>query len=409
MRTKVLVTGMGVVSPVGNDIATFWQALREGRSGITAIDRFDADGFASQIAGQAEDCVPENMSAKDLRRRDRYAILGLVAAEQAWQNAGIDMAQEDPERFGAVIGTGIGGLSTIQEEMEVFVEKGPRRVSPLMMPKVLTNMLAGEIAIRFGLFGPNKSVVTACAASAHSIGEAANQIRAGRADVMVAGGSEAGVVPFGVAGFSAMKALSRRNDDPERASRPFDLDRDGFVMAEGSGMLVLESEEHAKARGAAILGEVAGFGESCDAHHVTAPRPDGSGAASAMRHALRDAGIELTDVGYFNAHGTSTKYNDAAECMALHVVFGEAMPPVSSTKSMTGHLLGAAGAIEAIACLLAIRDGVLPPSINYETPDPECVVNLVANEARKSDIAVAMSNSLGFGGHNASLIFKRYD
>jgi 3-oxoacyl-[acyl-carrier-protein] synthase II len=297
----------------------------------------------------------------------------------------------------------------MEEQITRFVKEGPRRVSPLMIPKILSNMAAAEVAIRLGLEGPNKAVVTACASGNQNIGDGLYLIREGYAEVMVAGGAEASIVPFGIAGFSAMKALSCRNDEPHRASRPFDVDRDGFVMAEGAGILVLESEEHAQARGANILGEVAGQGETCDAYHIVAPRPDGSGAEVAMKNALADAELEATDVDYFNAHGTSTKYNDMAEAQALKRVFGEQMPPVSSTKSMTGHLLGAAGAVEAIACLLAIRDGILPPNVNYDTPDPECLVNIVANEARQAPVKVAMSNSLGFGGHNSTLIFRKYE
>jgi 3-oxoacyl-[acyl-carrier-protein] synthase II len=305
-------------------------------------------------------------------------------------------------------GSGIGGIETLEEGHAKFVTDGSRRLSPLTIPKLLSNIAAGEIAIRLGLRGPNKSVVTACATGAQSTAEAAMLIRHDVADVMICGGSEAPITPFGMAGFCAMKALSRRNDDPAAASRPFDADRDGFVMGEGAGIIVLEAEEHARARGAEILGEYGGHGETCDAYHITSPLPDGSGAAAAMRIALADAGVAPGEVGYFNAHGTSTKYNDAAESLALRSVFGEAMPPVSSTKSMVGHLLGAAGAVEAIACWLAIRDGILPPSINYNTPDPDCQVNLVANEAREADVAIAMSNSLGFGGHNVSIIVKRY-
>lgn len=409
MGPRVVITGMGVVSPVGNDLASYWSALCEGRSGIRTIDRFDTTDLSSRIAGLCADCDPPDLSKKDIARRDRYVIQAFAASDQAWQQSGLDLAKEDPLRCGVVIGTGIGGLYTIQEQMTRFALEGPKRVSPFMVPKVLTNMAAGEVAIRLGLMGPNKAIVTACASGTQSIGEAADLIRNGDADVMVAGGAEAPVVAFGMAGFCAMKALSTRNDEPERASRPFDRDRDGFVMGEGAGMLVLESEEHARARGAEILGEVLGHGETCDAYHITAPAPDGKGAIEAMRRALRSAGLNPSDIDYFNAHGTSTKYNEIAEALALRAVFGEDMPPVSSTKSMTGHLLGAAGAIEAIACVLAIRDGVLPPNINYENPDPECMVNLVANEAREARVDAAMSNSLGFGGHNASLIVARYE
>lgn len=409
MRSRVVITGMGVVSPVGNDVETFWKALIEGKSGIGLIRSFDASDLPVRIAGECEDCYPADMSPKDVRRRDRYTLFALYVADQAWKQAGLDINKECPERCGVVFGSGIGGLKTIEEQHKVYLQEGPSKISPLMLPKILSNMAAGEIAIRLGLRGPNKAVVTACASGTQSITEAANNIRCGQADVMLAGASEAGVVPFGIAGFAAIKALSRRNDDPQRASRPFDLNRDGFVMGEGAGILVLESEEHARARGAEILGEVAGYGETCDAYHVVAPRPDGSGAAEAMKIALKDAGLAPEDVDYFNAHGTSTKYNDISESLALRTVFGDNMPLVSSTKSMIGHLLGAAGAVEAIACVQTIRTNVVHPSINYDTPDPECPVNIVANVAVEKKVDVVMSNSLGFGGHNASIILKRYE
>jgi 3-oxoacyl-[acyl-carrier-protein] synthase II len=406
---RVVITGLGVVSPVGNSVPAYWKSLCEGRSGVRRVDRFDVSEYATQIAAQAEDCAPDGMSAKDLRRRDRYTRFALYAADQAWAQAGLADSNVDPNRCGAIVGSGVGGFDTIQEQVTVLVQRGPRRVSPLLAPMALVNMASSEVCIRLGLCGPNRAVVTACATGNHCVADAADAIRLDKADVMLAGGSEATIVPICLAGFSSMKALSRRNDDPERASRPFDADRDGFVMGEGAGVLILESEAHAKARGAEILGEVAGYAESCDAFHVTAPREDGSGAARAMQGALDDAGVNAGDIGYFNAHGTSTKYNDLAESRALLTVFGEAMPPVSSTKSMIGHLLGAAGAVEAIATLMTLREGVIPPNINYETPDPECPVNVVANEAREADVAIAMSNSLGFGGHNSSLILKRYE
>lgn len=411
MSRRVVVTGLGAVTPVGQSVDEYWKALCEGRSGVRRISHFDPKDMPVQIGAECEECIPEGMGPKDLRRRDRYCLFALAAADEAWKQSGLDLETSNPERIGVVLGSGIGGLETIEEQHLVYLEKGPTRVSPMMLPKILSNMAAGEVAIRLGgLQGPNKAVVTACASGAQSIAEAVNNIRCGHADVMVAGGSEAGVVPFGVAGFAAIKALSRRNDDPERASRPFDVDRDGFVLGEGAGIVVVEAEEHAKARGAEILLEFAGYGETCDAYHVTAPRPDGSGAASAMNIALKDAGLAPESVDYFNAHGTSTKYNDMAECQALIRVFGEnASPPVSSTKSMIGHLLGAAGAVEAVACAKSILTGVIHPSINYETPDPECPVNIVANEARETPVRVAMSNSLGFGGHNASIVVKAYE
>lgn len=409
MSTKVVVTGIGVVSPVGNDIKTFWDNLCAGKSGIRKIDCFDPSELTAQIAGIAEDVHPDGMDNKELRRMSRYSQFAIEASDQAWKQAGLDINALDPFRCGVIVGSGIGGLNEINIDSVKMAEGGPRRVSPLMVPKGLVNMAAGLVAIHRGVSGPNKCVVTACASGTHAIGDAANLIRLGKADVMLAGGAEATIIPFGIAGFCAMRALSTRNDEPERASRPFDKDRNGFVMGEGAGMLVLESEEHARARGAEILGVVAGMGETCDAHHITAPRPDGSGVATAMNLGLEEAQLNPADIDYFNAHGTSTKLNDAGECMALHAVFGEETPLTSSTKSMIGHLLGAAGGVEAVICLLSIRDGVIPPNINYDTPDPECQLNLVANEAREAKVSAAMSNSLGFGGHNASIILTRYD
>lgn len=409
MQPRVVITGIGVISPVGNGADAFWENLCAGRSGIRRVDRFDASEIATQIAGMAEMPELEDVSNKELRRMDPYTIYALAATKEAWAQSGLDIDREDPLRCGCMIGSGIGGIKTLEDNHALFLEKGARRLGPYTIPSLLSNTATGEVAIRHGLQGPNKAVVTACATGAQAIVDAANAIHLGQADVVVTGGSEAPVTPYAMAGFSAMRAMSRRNDDPERASRPFDKDRDGFVMGEGAGVLVLESEAHAKARGAEILCEYGGGGETCDAYHLVAPRPHGTGAAAAMNAALRDAQLDPSAIGYFNAHGTSTHHNDEAESEALHDVFGDAMPPVSSTKSMTGHLLGAAGAIEAIACLLAIRTGVLPPSINYDTPDPGCPVNLVANEARRADVACAMSNSLGFGGHNASLVVKRYE
>ncbi len=408
MSTKVVVTGMGVVSPVGNNLSAFWSSLVEGRSGIGPVTHFDTADFKTKIAGEAEDCLPEGMSAKEIHRMDRNAVFAVEAADQAWKHSGLEKDRINLDRCGTVIGSGIGGLETIADEVVRLHEGGPRRVSPLMIPKSVSNMASGNVAIRFGLCGPNKAIVTACASANQSIGAAQDLIQLGRADLVLAGGAEASIIPFGMAGFISMRALSTRNDEPERASRPFDKDRDGFVMGEGAGVLVLESEEHARARRAEIFAEVVSVGESCDAYHITAPLEDGSGCTKALQRALDQAGINPEDVSYFNAHGTSTQLNEVGEARSLRTVFGERMPFVSSTKSMTGHLLGAAGAIEAIACIMAIREGVIPPSINFDTPDPACEVNLVANEAREADIAIAVSNSLGFGGHNAALVLKRY-
>lgn len=404
---RVVITGMGVVSPLGNDLETMWTNLLAGHSGIVHAE-FADEKTASRIAGIAADAEPDNMDGKELKRQSRYILFAMEAANQAWRQSGIDIEKEDPYRCGAIIGSGIGGIEDVAEGAIRNHEAGPRRVSPMVMPKGLANMAAGVVAIHLGLQGPNKSVVTACASGAQSLVSGMDAIRQGYADVMVAGGSEAVLIPYGIAAFSALRALSTRNDEPKRASRPFDLDRDGFVMGEGAGVLVLESEEHAQKRGAVILGELASAAETCDAYHVVAPRPDGTGPARAMQLAIQRAGISPSEVDYCNAHGTSTKLNDAAESLALQQVFGESMPPVSSTKSMTGHLLGAAGAVEAIVCLLSIRDNKIHPNINYETPDPECPVNIVANSAKDIRVDVALSNSLGFGGHNATLVFRRY-
>lgn len=405
---KAVVTGMGVVSPVGNSVAAFWDSLINGRSGIGPTTRFDPVDHRTKISGQAAEVTPAGFTPKDMHRVDRNAVFAVEAADQAWKQSGLDPARIDLDRAGVIVGSGIGGIETIQDEVLRMAEGGPRRVSPLMVPKGLTNMASGTIAIRLGLRGPNKAVVTACSTANHCIGDALDLIRLGRADIILAGGTESPIIPFAMAGFSSMRAMSTRNDDPQRASRPFDKDRDGFVMGEGAGILVMESEEHAKARGAEILAEVAGLGESCDAFHITAPVESGAGSARAIQNALVEAGINPGDVDYYNAHGTSTPLNEPAEAKALRIVFGEKMPLVSSTKSMTGHLLGAAGAIEAVASILAIRHGIIPPNINFETPDPDCTVNLVANTARHVRVAVAVSNSLGFGGHNAALVLRRY-
>lgn len=411
MNTKVVITGMGIVSPVGNTVDTFWDALCNGKSGITRITHFDPTEYKTQIAGEVGEVIPDGFDKKDLNRQDPYSIFAIEASDQAWKDAGLDACKDslDLDRCGVIIGSGIGGISTIEHEVIRLHEKGPRRVSPMTIPKGISNLGSGNVAIRHGLRGPNKSIVSACASSNHCMGEGADLIRLGRADLMLVGGAEASVCGFGIAGFAAMRAMSTRNDEPERACRPFDKERDGFVMGEGAGVMVIESEEHAKARGATILAEVCSLGESCDAYHMTAPLSDGSGGAKAMLNALTQSKINADEISYFNAHGTSTSLNEKGESMALHTVFGEDMPFVTSTKSMTGHLLGAASAIEGISCVLSIRDGIIPPTINYENPDPDCMVNLVANEARQAPVDVAMSNSLGFGGHNATLIIKRYN
>lgn len=405
---KVVITGMGVVSPVGTGVPAYWDALCAGRSGIVAVEGLDGR-YPARIAGLVnEPVVPEGMGPKELRRQSRYILFAVEAANQAWKQSGLSLDGRDPHRFGVNIGSGIGDIGEIHDNALLMDRSGPRRVSPFFIPKALANMAAGIVAIQLGLRGPNRALVTACATGAQSLASAADSIRLGQADVMLAGGSEAAATPFSMASFGALRALSTRNDHPQRASRPFDADRDGFVLAEGAGVLVLEAETHARARGAEILAELAGYGETCDAFHAVAPRPDGSGCAESMRAALAMAQITPDRVGYINAHGTSTKLNDAAESAAILSVFGHATPLVSSTKSMTGHLLGAAGAIEAVACVQTLRTGMVHPNINYEKPDPECPVNIAGNTAREANIAFALSNSLGFGGHNASLVFKRH-
>jgi 3-oxoacyl-[acyl-carrier-protein] synthase II len=399
---------------LGQDVETFWANAREGKSGIGEITHFDASGMKARIAGEIEGFDPEDwIERKEARRLDRYDQLFWASTHQALEDAGISYEEDDPaaERAGVVVGSGIGGMISFQDGIDTMRERGPDRVSPLTITQIISNMAAGLVSIRYNLFGPNTCTVTACAASANAIGDAAEIIKRNAADVMVAGGAEAPVCEFAVAGFSQARALSTNNDDPQGASRPFDADRDGFVMAEGAATLILEEREHALARGARIYGEVVGYGMSSDGYHVTLPRPGGGGAARAMQHALDHAGIAGSDIDYINAHGTSTAANDATETAAIKTVFGEGAYdiPVSSTKSMTGHLLGGAGALESLACILAIRDGVVPPTINYTTPDPECDLDYVPNAAREVEVKRAMTNSFGFGGHNVSLVFAAHE
>jgi len=410
---RIVVTGLGVISCLGNDIATFWNALLEGKSGIGPITSFDASGFDCRIAGEVKDFNPSlyNISAKDVRRTEKFIQYAIAAAQQAIIDAGLDLDKEDKDKIGVLIGSGIGGLHTIEEEYKVFLQKGPSRLSPFLIPMLIVNEAAGQVAINFGLKGPNSCVATACASGAHAIGDAARILRSGDAEVMICGGTESCIVPTGVGGFCALKALSSRNDEPQRASRPFDLERDGFVMAEGCGLVVLETLEHALRRKARIYAEFVGYGMSCDAYHITAPDPDGEGAAKAMLNAIKDARIDPSQIDYINAHGTSTKLNDKIETLAIKRALGAHAKKVmvSSTKSMTGHMLGAAGGVEFIVCVLAIKDQVVPPTINYEYPDPECDLDYVPNTARKTKVDVCLSNSLGFGGHNASLIVKKFN
>jgi len=408
---RVVVTGIGVVSPIGNNPDEFWDSLAAGRSGIGRITAFDPSEFPSQIAGELKDFDPtQYFDRKQLKRMDPFCQYGVIAAKQAIEDSGLDLEKENLDRIGVYAGSGIGGLSTIEAQHKIMLEKGSSRVSPLLVPMMIINLLPGQIAMVFGLKGPNISVVTACATATHSIGEALLGIRSGMADIAVAGGSENSTTPFGLAGFCSMKALSTRNDAPEKASRPFDRERDGFIMSEGAGMLVLEELEHAKARSAAIYGELVGYGATSDAYHLTAPAPEGAGAARSMKMALDLAGVNPSEVDYINAHGTSTPLNDKFETMAIKTVFGEGayQVPVSSTKSMHGHLLGAAGAVEAIACLQAMKNNLIPPTINYEFPDEGLDLDYVPNEPRPAEINIALSNSFGFGGHNGTLILKRF-
>jgi len=410
--TRVVITGMGAITPLGNDVETFWRNVVAGRSGVGPITLFDASAMKTRIAAEVKGFDPEAwFGRKEARRMDRYAQFALAATQQALQDARLDPAHVDRERVGVILGTGIGGIGALVQGVETLMTRGPDRISPFMVPMMLADTAPGLIAIAYGFRGPNMAVVTACASGTNAIGEAMHLIRRGDADVVIAGGAEAAILPVAVAAFNVMGAISTRNEEPERASRPFDRTRDGFVMGEGAGILVLERLEHARARGARIYAEVVGYGTSADAYHITAPLENGEGAALAMRRALADAGLSPRDIDYINAHGTSTPLNDKSETQAIKAVFGEAAydVPISSTKSMIGHLLGAAGAVEAIVCIRAITDGVIPPTINYEHPDPECDLDYVPNVARRRPVRTAMSNSFGFGGHNACVIFRRYE
>ena len=413
-RRRVVVTGMGLITPLGLDVEDTWTALLAGKSGAGPVTLFDAADQHVQFACEVKGFDPElYMDRKEARRSDRFLQFAVAAADEAVRQAGLEgMGPDAPsDRTGVIVGSGIGGLSTLEEQHSKLLEQGPKRVSPFFIPMFIADMAAGMISMRYGSRGPNYATVSACASSAHAVGLALRSIRNGEADVMIAGGTEATVTPLCMAGFASMKALSRRNDSPETASRPFDATRDGFVVGEGAGILVLESAEHALARGATILGEIAGFGQSADAYHMTAPVPGGTGAQLAMRDALADADVGLDDVQYVNAHGTSTPANDLTETAALKELFGEhaADLVISSTKSMTGHTLGAAGAIEAAICLLACERGRIPPTINYQTPDPECDLFYAPNEAVDRDVKVALSNSFGFGGHNVAIVTRRWE
>jgi 3-oxoacyl-[acyl-carrier-protein] synthase II len=412
VKRRVVVTGMGLVTPLGTGLDNVWDQILQGKSGIAPITRFDVSRHETKIAGEVKHFNPEDyVHHKEVKKMDLFILYALAAARVAISNAELDMTKERSDRVGVVVGTGLGGLPTIEKYHQVLMERGPDRITPFFIPMLIANMAPGHIAMQHGMKGPNLSIVTACATGAHCIGDACRIIQYGDAEVMVAGGTEANLTPLTVGGFNAMKALSTRNDEPEKASRPFEKSRDGFVVAEGSGIVVLEELEHARARGARIYAEVAGYGYNADAYHITAPAPDGEGFVRCIKMALNDAKLTADEVDYINAHGTSTQLNDYTETLALKEVFGDRARkiPVSSTKSMTGHLLGAAGAIEAIFSVLSLRDQVCPPTINYEEPDPECDLDFVPNVARKSALNVTLSNSFGFGGTNATLLFRSFE
>lgn len=412
MDRKVVITGMGAVTPIGNTLDEFWEGLLAGRSGGARVTKVEnPDSFSCNIAAELKGFDPEQyISKKEARKMDPFTQYGVVASIMAVQDSGLDLTKEDLERIGVIVSTGIGGLQIMESSQDIYRERGPGRLSPFIIPTMITNIIAGHVAIQYGLRGPNFCVTSACASGTHSIGEALRIIQHGEADVMLAGGTEGAITPLGLGGFCALRALTTRNDDPARASRPFDAGRDGFLMGEGAGVIVIETEEHAKARGARIYCELAGYGRTCDAHHITAPDPNAEQAARGMKLAIQDAGLSPAEIDYVNAHGTSTPLNDKGETLAIKKALGEEQArrvAVSSTKSMTGHLLGAAGGVEAIACAKAIQEGIIPPTINYETPDPDCDLDYVPNNARKTEVRAALSNSLGFGGHNATLCFKK--
>ena len=412
-KPRIVVTGMGAVTPLGLSVEAYWEGLVAGRSGISPVTGFDPTDYPCKVGGEVRGFEPSDwMDAKDAKRNDRFTQFAIAASKMAMTSARLKASDlADPYQFGCIVGSGIGGLDTIEKQTFRLWESGPRRVSPFMIPMLISNMASGVVAIEVGAKGPNYGIVSACATASHAIGDSLRILRAGGAEVMLAGGAEASITRVGYAGFCNMKAMGTAfNDEPQRASRPFDARRDGFIMGEGAGVLVLETLEHALARGAPILAEVVGHAATCDAYHITSPDPEGEGLQRCMRNALKDAGIEPADVDYINAHGTSTPYNDRTESAAIGAVFAAHLETlhISSTKSMTGHLLGAAGGIEAIACVQSIREGRIPPTINYEFPDPDCPLNYVPNVAVEAPVRVAMSNNLGFGGHNATLVFKAY-
>ncbi|MBQ9598524.1 MAG: beta-ketoacyl-ACP synthase II [Clostridia bacterium] len=408
---RVVITGMGAVTPLGNDVKSFWEGIKSGKNGVSRVTQFDASDLKTQIAAEVKDFEPTDyIDKKEARKMDRFTQLAMVAASEAVADSGLDMEKEDPWRVGVITGSGIGGIGTFEQQHTALMERGPGRVSPFFIPMMIGNIAPAQIAIKFKARGVNENVVTACASSTNAIGDAFRHIQYGQNDVIIAGGAEAVVTKIAFAGFCNMKAMSTRNDDHAHASRPFDAERDGFVLGEGAGFVILEELEHAKARGAKIYAELAGYGATDDAYHITSPIPGGEGGAKAMELAIKDAGLEPKDITYINAHGTSTKYNDHFETDAIKSVFGDAAKTVavSSTKSMTGHLLGAAGGVEAIVCALAIKEGYIPATINYENPDPDCDLDIVPNRGREQEVTAAMSNSLGFGGHNATIVLKKY-
>jgi 3-oxoacyl-[acyl-carrier-protein] synthase II len=411
LKRRVVVTGIGMITPVGLDTETSWEGLVSGKSGIGPITQFDDKAIPTQIAGEIHGFEPEKyIDLKEIKKMDRFIHLAIAASQMAMDSAGLKITEENAERVGVMVSAGMGGLPAIEKYYKVYLERGYRKITPFFIPMLIINEAAGMLSIRYGAKGPNFCVVSACATGTHSIGEAFRTIERGDADAMIAGGTESCICPLGVGGFNAMKALSTRNNEPQRASRPFDTDRDGFIMGEGSGVVILEEMVSAVARGARIFAEAIGYGASGDAYHITAPAPNGEGAARCMKLAIKDAGIAPKEMGYINAHGTSTKFGDEIESIAIKTIFGDYAYkiPISSTKSMTGHLLGAAGGVEAVISILALDRGVLPPTINLDNPDPECDLDYIPNKSRHVQVEVAMSNSFGFGGTNACLIFKRF-
>jgi len=410
-KNRVVITGIGIISPVGIGKNKFWEALVEGKSGITEITRFDVSSYPTKVAGEVKDFNPfDYIDRKEAKRMDRFAQFAVAAGKMAVEDAGLELEKVDRDRVGVILGTGIGGTETFEQQHEVLLNKGPNRVSPFFVPMMIGNMGAGQMSIQLGLKGPNITIVNACASGAIAVGEALRALQRGDADVILSGGTEAALTPMSLAGFCTMKAMTTNNEEPQKASRPFDAKRDGFVLSEGAGIVVMETLDHALSRGARIYAEVIGYGCTADAYHITAPAPDGEGAVKAMQKALDDAGIEPKDVDYINAHGTSTQLNDKYETLAIKKVFGDHAYSlaVSSTKSMIGHLLGAAGAVEIIVTALTIYEGIITPTINYENPDPECDLDYVPNKSRRAAVNTALSNSLGFGGHNAAVVVQRY-